>query len=257
MAEQPAKSQLDALDEQAEKEGGSGGGFIAQFRFEAGYKAFVPGLGNRESFFAYTPGNEAEQAAAKAACQKCYNEHGVTDKGPQASAQLVVFKASVKGKEVKWKDDRYFILPIWTDAYKKVLRPALQACGINAVGEYWGRISFKADPSGRKKKNKESGELEVELIAFPAELFKTEAEAIAAAAAHGGSTGAGASGTSAAPVGYTAETWKKQHENVVKFFKRYTEQGMPMNAAIAQVASDYGVTPNDIRTVVDPDRIPF
>jgi hypothetical protein len=255
MADQSAKSQLDILDEQAEKESG-GGGFIAQFRFEAGYKAFVPGLGNKESFFAYTPGNEAEQAAAKAKCAAIYAAHSITDKNPQATAQLVVYKASVKGRDVKWKDDRFFSYPVWTQAYKEILKPALVACGINAVGEYWGRISFKADPSGRKKKGTD-GEMEVELVAYPAELFANEAAAIAAAATHGGSTGKGTNDKTSAPAGYTPESWKKQADNIKKLYDGYVAKGMPVAAAFAQTASDYGVTPADISALVNPDHIPF
>ncbi len=244
---------LKALDEQAEKEG-TGGGIVGQFRFEAGYKVFAKGLGNRESFFPYIPGDKTSQEAALAKAKETAAKYGVTS-APQTSAQLVVFKNSVKGREVNWKDDRFFTYPVWTDAYKKGLKPKLSDLKIDHFGDYWGKIGFIPDPGGRKKKDKDGNET-VELIAIPVELYASEQDAIRAAHKDGGGNGAAPS----IPQGYTADTWARQKDDIQKLRLSYIKGGMGGDDATARVAADYGATPEQVAGLLGlkhTDDVPF
>lgn len=238
---------FDDLDKQGEQEskGDGGGGVICQFRFEAGYKVFAKGLGNRESFFPYTPGNETSQKAALAKAKETGEKYGVT-KSPSTAAQLVLRKNSVKGKEVTWKDDRFFTYPVWTESYKQILKPALVAAGVNAIGDYWGRISFKADPSGRKYKGQDGKEHD-ELVAYVAEIYKTEQDAIKAASKDApAGAGNGNGHTLSIPPGYTADTWAKQADDIRKMRLAYIQKGAQGDEATKRAAEDYGATPDQV-----------
>lgn len=247
---------LDELDKQAEKEG-TGGGIVGQFRFEAGYKVYASGVNNRESFFPYTPGDQASQDAALARAKETAAKYGVT-KTPQTAAQLVIFKNSVKGREVTWRDDRFFTYPVWTDGYKKALKPALVKLGIGSFGDYWGKIGFVPDPSGRKKKDQEGNET-VELIAVPVELFPDEQAAIRAAhKASANGNGAGAK-SATIPDGYTSETWTKQRDDIARLRQSYIKGGMDAVGATTKAAADYGATPEQVAALLGlpMDAIPF
>lgn len=234
---------LDELDKQAEKEG-TGGGIIGQFRFEAGYKVFAKGLGNRESFFAYIPGDEKSQAAALAKAKETAGKYGVTS-APQTAAQLVVFKNSVKGRDVTWKDDRFFTYPVWTDAYKKGLKPKLQELKMDHFGDYWGKIGFIPDPSGRKRTGTDGKDV-VDLIAIPVEIYATEQDAIKAAHKDNGGAGAAPS----IPQGYTADTWARQKDDISKLRLVYIQKGAGGDEATEKVAKDYGATAEQVAALL-------
>lgn len=236
---------LDELDKQAEKEG-TGGGIVGQFRFEAGYKIFAKGLGNRESFFAYIPGDEKSQAAAMAKAKEAATKLGVTS-APQTAAQLIIFKNSVKGREVTWKDDRFFTYPVWTDSYKKGLKPKLSELKMDHFGDYWGKIGFIPDPSGRKRKNQDGADT-VELIAIPVELYADEQAAIKAS--HKDTLAAGAGAAPSIPDGYTADTWSRQKDDIGKMRLTYIKGGLGGDEATVKVAQDYGATAEQVAALL-------
>lgn len=153
--------------EQYEKQE-TGGGLIAKVKVEMGYKVFVGGMGNEESWFAFAPGDEV---AKKAALNKARETGG----RPQLSLCFIAFKDSVKGREVGWQGDRYFVYPHWTDAYKEIVKPAMKDLGVT-IGLQWLRFSWKDDPSGRQEADQE-GNARTALIAFPVEKFANEAAA--------------------------------------------------------------------------------
>ena len=187
---------FDELNEVAKKES-SGGGIVGKIKLETGYKVFVSGLGNRESFFpcdlrdgSKDKDKAHEQAKALGKCQ--------------AAVQIVVYKDSVKGRDVSWQDDRFFCYPLWTDAAKKVVLPSLKTANVTKLGEMWGRIAFADDPSGRMKTNQNGDEV-VDKIAFIAEVYKSENAALAAVA--GGDVEA-ENKAATAPKGKVPEAWE-------------------------------------------------
>ena len=157
------------LSEIAQKES-TGGGIVGKLKLETGYKVFVSGVGNRESFFACDLRDEKQKAGAL--------EKAKAVGKPQASLQLIVYKDFVKGRDVTWQDDRFFVYPLWTNAAKKIALPALKTANVNTLGEMWGRVAFADDPDGRTKQN-QNGEEVVDKIAYIAEVFASEQAALA------------------------------------------------------------------------------
>ena len=202
-------SWIDQAEHDAQKASG-GGGIVAQCEINRGYKVFVAGLGNRESFFAFDPTNESSK---KAALGKAQSSGGK----PQDAIELVVYKTSVKGREVTWKDDRFFTYPLWTDAFKTVFLPAVKEHKPPLSKKFWGKVSFAPDPSGRKKKepNPTTGELENELVAFVSQVYASEAEASAdASTASTNGNGQAEVNDPMVPADYSKADWLSMKQDV-------------------------------------------
>lgn len=169
-------SLYDELTKAAEKES-TGGGIVAKCNVATGYKAFVKGLGNHDSFFPCDYSNEDSKKKAQAAAKaKCTNGERAS-----LSIQIQVYKDFVKGRDVTWQDDRFFCYPLWTNAAKKIVIPSLKTAGVDTLGEMWLRIGFADDPDGRTRKNQNEEEV-IDKIAFIAEKFASEQAALAAVA---------------------------------------------------------------------------
>ena len=119
-----ADAMWDVLNEYEAAETG-GGGIIGKILIEIGFKAFVAGVGNEESFFPFKAGAEKSKTAAKKKCDGLLSEHGVTTRA-QVCLQFRVYKKDVLGREVTWQGDRFFVHPLWTPGYKEIVKPALQ-----------------------------------------------------------------------------------------------------------------------------------
>lgn len=189
---------LDILD-QAEKDAGSGGagGDIGVVLTQIGWKVFVAGLSNEESFFPYDTSDDESRKAALAEAKTVVPAGG---RDPRPAIQFTMFKNSVLNREVTWQGDRIYTIPTWTDNYKKIIKPAVaslieQGQELRIGEEQWMRLSFKPDVGSansppRTKKNYKfdpnqpvsdsNPEFVPELIAYPAQIFKDKAEAEAA-----------------------------------------------------------------------------
>lgn len=169
------------LDE-IEREESGGGGYIGKIRFELGFKVYASGMQNDETWFPFS--TSADKPDAKARAAKLAAE--TSTPGNKTKTQLAygfwLIQDSVMNRDVShWQGDRFWCYPHWTDAASKVIKPALQDCAIyGSPYEFYGRLTFIADPSGRTRTNQE-GEQVAELVAFPAEKFasKEEAEKVA------------------------------------------------------------------------------
>ena len=236
-------SVLDDLDRE-EQQASGGGGTIAKCKLELGFKVFVTGLDNRGSFFAYRPGDEASKKEALLKAKAVLNQH-VVKGNPQVAFQIVVYRETVKGRVVNWKDDRFFVTPLWTPGYKEVVKPHLKEAGIDQLGEFWMKVSFAPDPSGRKRIDTtdldDDGQPKVkdELVAFVAKVYKSEAEAEAEA---GETEPAGGSDSPSesrgavnpdVPKGWLPKAWA----GIVPELRKAAAAGQ----SPATIATDYGV----------------
>lgn len=182
---------MDTLKAASNLDGGAGG-YIAKVLVEMGFKIFVSGLSNADSFFAYVPTDKASVEKALSAAKQA---QAAGSKEPKPSFQLTIYKASVKGREVAWTQDRVFTTQTWTPAYKQVIEPELMRLAkegkLTQLGEYWGRVTFKPDPTGRMQDNykfvadapeNDANKRQVpELVAYLAEIYQNEAQATQAA----------------------------------------------------------------------------
>jgi len=164
-----------------------GGGYVCMFVIEAGYKIFVKGLSNDDSFFPFDPGDEEARAEAleNARGQLDLSGNPTDAKGralrPQKSVQLTIYRDHVYNREVGWQGDRQFVYPTWSDSYTQVLEPSIdKQVEQDLIPDYgvdlYGRISFAKDPSGRQREN-DKGEMVDELVPFIAEIYASEEEA--------------------------------------------------------------------------------
>lgn len=261
-------SMWEVLDEY-EAQASSGGAIIGKIEFSIGYKAFVTGKTQEESWFAFTAGDDASKKGAEAACKKFIEAAGADPKTtrPQLCVQFRVFKASVLGREVTWKGDRFFTFPIWTPAYKEVVKPALKAAGVTTAGTYWGRIGFANDPSGRTEVGPD-GETRPSKIEHLVEVYKDEATAAAAAgsaassaaspatsaAATTGKNGAEPEAIPGVPAGWDKQTWDQVKPEIkadyVKRLDGKTDKATQIKVKAA-LATDYSITLADVNNAVE------
>jgi hypothetical protein len=221
----------DILEEYEQQES-MGGGIVGKILVQLGWKSFIPGMGNEETFFHYTPGDEASKKAAKEQCQNLITQSGVPNR-PQNCIQFQVYRDSVLGRDVTWQGDRFFVHPLWTDGYKQIVKPAMKAAGMTTVGEYWGRIAFADDPSGRMEEDRE-GNPRVAQIPHLVEIYPSKeaaqkaVEGGAAASPEGGETV-----DTGVPPGWTKDAW----DSVKSDIQKAKDDGQ----APPTIASDYGV----------------
>lgn len=181
MAEMTRENFFEYLDG-VEKQESGGGGIVCQATFDIGYKTFIGGLGNAESWFPVKPGDDESKKQALSQARAQIAEHGSGTRA-QMSYCFRLKKDTVLGRAVAWQDDRWFVNPVWTAAAKQVVKPALRELDIwNAPLEFWGRFVWTDDPSGRTELDQD-GNTRVALIAYPAERYASQAEAEAAAGA--------------------------------------------------------------------------
>lgn len=224
---------LDQLD-QLEQEASSGGGIIGRINFEIGEKCFVAGVGNEESFFSFQPGNPESKEAALAQAKELISNSGGGFRHSVA-VQFRVYRDQVLGREVNWMGDRFFTHPLWTDGYKHVVKPALAEIGVENVGEYWGRISFAPDPSGRMEKDQDGND-RVAMLGFLAEVYDSEEAAQQAAGAFASSTASSTpSSDPSIPAGWTVDGWNSVKPEIAK--------ELAAGKTIPDVAKAYGVEP--------------
>lgn len=174
----------DDYAEIAQSEGGEGG-VIAECYVGAGYKTYSKGVTPVDDFFPFVGKAEMEKAKAKA---KAFSEEN-GGKGAKFGIGIIAYKdgALSKGQPVTWKNDRVFFVDDFTEAAKKVVRPALTKLNIQP-GKHWLRIGFAPDPYGTTETDQE-GKEKIKQVAYPTAVFKSKAEALAAGAASNGDHG--------------------------------------------------------------------
>jgi hypothetical protein len=157
-----------------QSESSGGGGWICRVNIQLGYKVFARGYSNEESFFPadmnIEGSTEQAKAKAKAFVDKVNAELPAGEnkvKNPTNAIWLEIEKDSVYNKDVStWEGNRIFVTPVWTDAYNKVILPALKESGAG-LGWQWARVSFATDPYKATRMN-QNGEEVANLVAYVA-----------------------------------------------------------------------------------------
>jgi len=171
----------------AEESGG--GGIVARVRVEPGYKIYVAGLPQEETFFPVSNvGDKAERARARAKANKVSAEYGARPSAYSIQIRAFADNAYVRGGPANWpKGDRFWVVNTWTDAAKQVLLPSLKENGCAPLPwEGWVRIGFKPDPY--KVSLGDAGMTDVDqdgnprfpLVPYIVEVFPSEEAALSA-----------------------------------------------------------------------------
>ena len=225
-----------------------GGGIVALCEIAVGYKVYAAGLPQAESFFATIPGNDASQKTAKASADALAQVHQV--KAPRFGMQITARRdgATSRGVAVTWKDNRYFNVDIWTEAYKQVVGPSIKAAGVTQLPwNGWARLGFKPDPF--KQAQGEAGMTDTDAqgnkrfpqVAYVVEVFPDEASAHASAAADAPSP--------VLPSDGNAPAWKPESDG----WKAEDLQAIGVQLVeelktkpLTQVAAEYSLTVADV-----------
>lgn len=177
----------DEYEGAAKEESGGGGGIIGQATIETGFKVYVAGVTQEESWFPADARNKAARAKAKADSKKFGDEHGAA-RDAQWGIQIRVAKdgAFSGGQAATWKNDRFFNTDAWTSACKEVVIPALKQHELALPFTGWVRIGFKADPykeaqgEAGKTDSDQDGNPRFPLVAYVSDVFPSREAALEA-----------------------------------------------------------------------------
>lgn len=236
---------LDALEE-LEEYGRGGGGLFGRFMFQVAFFIYSGDVDADEKLYPFVVTDQDDREKARESALDTLGENNIeasSSIGPHISYVITFYKDGAKGKTgeraANWQGDRVFAVPIWSPAAKEVIKPALRELGI-APGEYWGRITFKPDPSGRTDTDLEGKERPA-LVAYPAEVFASEADAEEAA---------GKVGDGKEAEGAIAEIPPKVVKRLVAAYNKEREGGANRLDAAETVAEEWGYSIDEILAVV-------
>jgi len=232
----------DSYDEAVEEESG-GGGIVCQAVIETGYKVYVGGLDQVETFFPARANDKKDRRAAKVKADKL-----AADYNARASRWSVQIRAKrdtavVRGQPATWQGDRFFVTNSWTEACKEVVVPSLKAAGIAQLPwEGWCRIGFKPDPykvslgKAGMTDTDQDGNPRFPQVAYIVEVFADETAArvaVGAVESQPGPVEAAFPEQADVPEGWDAETWHALAPDL----KAARDGGQSPKA----IADDYGV----------------
>lgn len=167
-----------------EAESSGGNGWISHVKIAFGYKVFVSGASNEESFFEFDVSNPKSRDDARKDASAFAKSH-MAKGNPAASIAVILRKDETYLYDTsRWKGDRWWVLPTYTESWEKVLKPSLRETGIQ-LGDSWARVGLKPDPFKplRKSIDQLTGEEKevANLVPYIMEVFKDKDDAVLAA----------------------------------------------------------------------------
>ncbi len=167
-----------------EAESSGGNGWISHVKIAFGYKVFVGGASNEESFFEFDVSNPKSRDDARKDASAFAKSH-MAKGNPAASVAVILRKDETYLYDTsRWKGDRWWVLPTYTESWEKVLKPSLRETGIQ-LGDSWARVGLKPDPFKplRKSIDQLTGEEKevANLVPYIMEVFKDKDDAVLAA----------------------------------------------------------------------------
>lgn len=249
--EKLTREQARAEHERAEREAQSGRGFVGLINCSSGFKVFASGMANEDTWFPHKIG-AANKAAALSKARAFIAEHDVLDnQGRKARPQVAVCfhvpLESLKAGGENWQQDQWFVTPLYYDAYKEIISPALKSLDIipGFDEQFWARFGWQAEPGGRTRLNQNDEEVPV-LVAYPMAVFADEA-----AAEEGGEgiVGVGESAPGSAEAPDWLESEIERIQGVVDGM-----EGAPRPAVAAALAKELGVDADEAVKFIGDDE---
>lgn len=247
---------FDRLVEESKPD--SQGGKVGQIELQFGYKIFIKGMANEDSFFGYDIDDDKDRTKALEAAREAIAENGGNPKDiwPSKALQIVLFKDRVLVSDVShWQGDQSYVYPTWVDDFKNSggvldkLKIASSQAEIDEelMGKHWARISWMpnlSDPQRMRSDEKEKPEL----FAFVAEFYPTKVAAKEAAQAIVDGKSEDGEDVSDVPTGMTKQAWTANRDDIVKQLK---------DDPLPTVAEDWGITEDWLRDYCVENDIDF
>ena len=198
-----------------------------------GYKLYVKGMGNEESFFPFVYGDESSKKAAHQLAEEKYTEKmGAAPERLQPALCFRVPQTKCFNLDaLEWQFDKMFFSPLWTKTYKDLIKPSIINSGIQP-GDSWAELDVvsEIDKDGNQTRNK---------TVVVARLFKSEAECKAAyetwaaSAQNETETASMPTEAPACPPGWAPASWKGIEPTIRGEFAS--------GKSIAAIAKDYAI----------------
>jgi hypothetical protein len=256
----------DMIDE-FERENQGSGNLIGFGNVSYGYKCYISGLSNAETWFGFTFGNEESKKSAMARAKELLAKYPSSDpnakpKRPQSALRLLIYKdKEIAGHGSTWKEDRQFVYPTYTEDYLQIVKPSIVAAKLKRDGDMWLRLSFRGDVAGTMTINNE-GKAVPKTIAYLAQVYDDENECrewyeenkpkekAESASGEQQAHPATASEEEFPSVGYALSGWKMTIPDIKHDFEKAggpSKSGDELIALIGKLAEDYTVAPKWIK----------
>jgi hypothetical protein len=243
--------------------GDQGFGFIGLANIGFGYKCYISGMKNNETFFRFEFKDEAGRKVAQDAANAFYAKHNVLNKDgdPQLAYPafaIRLYKDRVVSKDVSaWVEDRWWVYPLWSkvNLWKIIVQPALDKLKLNVgTQDVWCQLRYKVDPSGKTYQgtDKDGNPATLpSLVFYISEVYKNEEDARSHVRSKSEDAG---KAEPSFPKGYTAEGWKVQAAEIKEAFEQTQAntdaKEFSVNDVIANLATVYDLRESWIKVAV-------
>jgi hypothetical protein len=237
------------------KSASSSTGTIGEIEISFGWKLYVAGTAQEETFFPCVPTDKASLAMAKGLANKYIVDHGLENVRPTYVFCIRIFKDTVMNKDVStWKGDQFRFIATFDPDYLGTITQKLREFNVKRVGRFWAQVSWgQATPNPKKKprfvqkldadKNpiidEQTGEAVMEeapnLFAYVSKIYPNKEEAQKDAGGDTTSTSPKQEGGNGSlPEGYDEDAWTM----VATEIKAEKEKGTPL----PKIAEAYGLS---------------